>query len=401
MILLGTFGRWTLLGIAGFGMVANLLLRSDHSVPHWLFPIALLVAWIGCLGAVIRSPARARTSRSELVTLAILALVLVALAYGSLATASREWDGYVAWNLKARVLEREPTLHSAFFSAPEVDAHSRDYPLLQPLCQASLAHWLSERGGRGLFPMLWLVLVGLAARAWATIGSGNPRRCLAWLGAALMPGLVSPGGGAVDSGYAELFLCVAMTGIACGLLTKDALLVGAGVLVAGLVKPEGWPYAGALAFALVVSTRARLAIWVAALGAGALGLSWSLGHLKVSFDRLPEALLGEASHLVSVKRFGLAFLGLCAVACSPRRICGPCPSPALGWFVVGGLVMVPAPLLLWPALEVEHHIRSSMGRLLLHWAVPAWLLAVAWLDPSPRCQVGPAARCISPFPPGW
>lgn len=400
MMLLGEFGRWTIFGIAGFGVAANLLLRSDQSVPHWLFPTALLGAWLGCVRAANRGPARAKMSRVELATIAVLAVVLVALAYGSLATTSREWDGFVAWNLKARVLEREPNLRSVYFSAPEVDAHSRDYPLLQPLCQASLAHWLGERGGRGLFPLLWLVLVGLAARACATIGSGGLQRCLALLGAALMPGLVSPGGGAVDSGYAELFLCVAMTGIAGGLLTRDALLVGASVVTAGLVKPEGWPYAGALVFALVASMRARLALGMAALCAGALGLSWLLGHLKVSFDRLPDVLLGEVTHLFSVKRFGLAFLGLCAVASAPRRVRGRAPSPALGWFVASGLVLVPAPFLLWPALDVEHHLRSSMARLLLHWAVPAWLLAVAWLDPSPRCQVASAARCSSPLPPG-
>ena len=242
--------------------------------------------------------------------------------------------------------------------------------------------------GRLLFPLLWLVLAGLALRSALAFGVDSRLRSATWIGAALMPALVAPGGGAVDSGYAELFVTTALSGVACGMLTKDAVLVVAGTVVVALVKPEGPAYAGLHLLALAVAglrarglTKTALGV-VAALGVVSVSALLATRRGSLPYERIPDVLLGEAANLLVVRRYGFVWILLGVLAVLPRRLVGPCPSPALGWLVLGGLSVAPAPFLLWPDVTVEHHLRSSMPRLLLHWAAPGWLLAMAWLARS-------------------
>ncbi|MGK0157449.1 MAG: hypothetical protein ACI9SE_004430 [Neolewinella sp.] len=54
------------------------------------------------------------------------------------------------------------------------------------------------------------------------------------------------------------------------------------------------------------------------------------------------------------------------------------------------------PFVLSPEPNLEHHLRSSLTRLLLHWIGPIWLLNACWLntvlaaDDVERCQSPPS-----------
>jgi hypothetical protein len=370
--------RAAVFGIAGFALAANALLWLGLRVPHWLFPAAVAIAIAGTWRTLRR--ARAPRGAAEWLTALALALTLAAVCHGCLATSSREWDGAVAWELKAKALAADPTTGSTFLSTPEVYVHSRDYPLLQPLCQASLSHWLGERLGRLLFPSLWLVLAGLCWRTATHTQRSTLTRCATVLGAALMPALVSPGGGAVDSGYGELFLATALAAVATSFLTGDRPLLLAGAVVMLLVKPEGPYYLVALAAALL--GRWTCLVLLCLVPVAAFFANYSLALIP----GLAPILAAEATHALQPNKLGSTYVLLAALALAPGRAVGPCPAPALLRFVLYGLLLIAGSFLVSSGQSVEHHVRSSMSRLLLQWSVPAWLLAAAWLARDGRAE---------------
>ncbi len=168
-------------------------------------------------------------------------------------------------------------------------------------------------------------------------------------------------------------------------------------MVAALVKPEGPAHAGLVVLAMLLARWPRL-LWpgLAIVGLGIVGLvlapHFTAKAPALAFERLPEVLLREALELASVKRYGFAWVLVVALAFVPRSRIGACPTPALGWLVLGGLLLAPVPFVVWPDITVEHHLRSSMPRLLLHWAVPAWLLGTTWLRRIDELGTQSAAR---------
>jgi len=441
--------------LALFGLVAHLLLGLGGSVsPLWL-PTCMVAGVVASL-LQQRAAVQPGPARLWVLGLAITVTLLVALAMVLDVTRipPHDWDAVAAWSVKAKHLVANPSLSQPFFQDPGVWNHSRDYPLLQPLCLASSQALWGEGGGRLLFVVLYLLMVctvGLAVRA---AGAGRDAACVAAAALGLTPILVDPTSGGFTSGYADAFLATAVVGAAAGLLLRDRWLLAAGTILMVLLKPEGLIYGGlvlcvpwlrdqrrlllpaVVAFVLAAGlwlpiqlelqharvTSPGWVIWPGLVGCGAVmvlsqrlvkpsqrpawllvsmmvcgavvflllvkllatGLGQQQGSLTAyfqdlsrMFDRLPrfpQILWGAVSYLFSVRKVGLLFAVLMALAILHKRL-GPWPSPALGL-----LLILAAPCLLMPYLlsteeNLAHHMRSSMGRLLIHWLGAGWLLA--------------------------
>ncbi|MEZ5966296.1 MAG: hypothetical protein R3F56_20840 [Planctomycetota bacterium] len=442
--------RGGLIGMAAHGLLALGLLGAGASVwPGWL-PACVLA---GIVAAPVRDTVvdpRGAPRGLVIAVVIVLAAVLVALAFGALATPARHWDGFVAWEMRARVLTEAPTLLQPYFTDHAVFAQSRDYPLVQPLWQASLAHLLGS-GGRALFPSLWAALLatlGLALRR----GGWPGRTCwLAVAGLGLMPMLVTPTSGAVDSGYGETAILLALTAAGAGLVLRDGLLLGAACTLAVVLKPEGTIYAlvvtaaawwsgerrlvagaalgSTLALAVWLPVRTFLAVgpaaaasvawtprlaaltavtpllvWVrpsvgrrptiwllagaaavvlataAALGSDEGALGGYLHNLRVlpgRLARVPALLAALCQQALALQRFGLLWplLALAPFAAGPRAT----RPRGLGTLLALGLAVVCASMLLSPEEDFDHHVRSSLDRLLLQWTGPSVLLIATWL----------------------
>lgn len=239
-----------LAGLAAFGIAAMLLLLAGATLPDWLLPAALTVGLLlPWRGADLVAGAPAPPALGGGIVL-LLAAVLVALVIGALGSPTRHWDGAVAWEVKAGYLAAAPTLEQPYFRDPAVFVHSRDYPLLQPLLLAGGDRLLGQGAGRLVLPLLYLLAVLLVGVALRRGGQGGT---VAWLGAAafgLTPILVNPTSGGADSGYADAFVLTCVTAAAAGLWLRDARLLGLGLLLGVLVKPEGLIY-GALTVVLL------------------------------------------------------------------------------------------------------------------------------------------------------
>ncbi len=446
----------SLAGIAMFAVAAHALLALSLAVPAHLLTgsllLGLLVPW-----RIPAMPAAAPAPRWLASALGlVLVAALVAIAYGALATPSRHWDGAVAWDTTARFLVAAPTLEQPYFRDAAVFAHSRDYPLLQPLLVATLER-LCGGAGRLLFPGLFALLALLVG---TTLRRATANASLAWLGTAatmLTPMLVNPTSGGIDSGYGEGFLLLCTTAIAAGFVQKDARLLLLGTLLAVLVKPEGIVYAGAatavafctaerrllcgaaagwllgavawlplqrgllqpeagtscgwfvvaaggigallacadalarraalgprgrLAAAAVLLPVLLLALPLVASGVGASGGAMQSylaepGRLLQRSARLPAIVVGVLHYALFRGGFGLAYwLPLVALFGAWSRRAS---FAALGLFVLAGLGIVVMPFLMGQETDLQHQLRSSMPRLLLHWLGPTMLLGVTML----------------------
>jgi hypothetical protein len=89
---------------------------------------------------------------------------LAAITWGSVATDSRVWDGFVAWGATAKWLALDGSLQQPVFTEGATYLPSRGYPLLQPALLAQTMTWLGPLGGRLLFPCLWLSMLLTVAR---------------------------------------------------------------------------------------------------------------------------------------------------------------------------------------------------------------------------------------------
>ncbi|MFN3244053.1 MAG: hypothetical protein ACE37K_21280 [Planctomycetota bacterium] len=448
----------TLLGLATFWVGASFWLRGD-GVPDWWLPVALGAGLGGAQALPDRAwPAHARTPAPPWARWSLLALVAIAfaaVAYGALATPSRHWDGAASFDAKVFWLTEEATLQQPFFAAEGVFHHSPDYPLL-PALLVAMADRLAPGFGRGMLPLLYLVLCALVAAALHRRGVHPLLRLGATAAVALTPALLTSGGGAVDSGYAELPLLLATTTIAAGLLQRSALWFGLGIGLAVVTKPEGLFYGlGAaivafangdrallrsawVAFALAAITwlpvRAELlhrdldwlplGVLAAFAAAAQLALRWTDGLARpvrtrwtiglvvpmlallalplladlVAADsalgvylrqasnvwsglaNLPAYLGALVDHGVGRLRLGMALVVPPVAWLVARLRQKPLDDAPLAAFVLLGIATTPLPFVLSPEDDLQHHLRSSLPRLLLHWVGPAWLLSAAWIE---------------------
>jgi hypothetical protein len=236
--------RGVYLGAALFALLAHLLLGLGGRVfPLWL-PICLALGFAASL-LQPRNPARCEPRPRAWVlggTITVIALVVLAFVLDLARMPPHSWDAVAAWSLKTRYLLANPTLSQPFFQDPGVWHHSRDYPLLQPLCLASCQALVGERGGRMFFVALYVWMVCTTGLAVRQAGAGRDAACAAAAALGLTPILVDPTSGGFTSGYADAFLATAVTGAAAGLLLRDSWLLAAATVLIVLVKPEGLVY---------------------------------------------------------------------------------------------------------------------------------------------------------------
>ncbi len=450
------------LGLAMFAALSHALLLMGLPFLDWSLPVLLGMGWlVTAKFKVAQAPGAAAPRWLALTGMALFGLVLGILVYGSLVTFSRHWDGAVAWEMKAYHLTLLPNLTQDYFASGDVFCHSRDYPLLQPLCIAAGNRLLADGMGRLFFPCLYLLGV-------ATVGLGLRQKgvagWIAWCGAlafGLTTMLINNNAGGADSGYGELALCTMVIAMATGLLLGNPLLLACAIFLAMLQKPEGMIY-GSLALAVLWCRDSRgmlgaglwawllsaalwlplqhglqnpgspamhWLIWASLLGLGLLiwGSRLCLDHFRIGarartwiavvltpllllslpllivalgnsqgnessmalylgdsqriwdrLPRLPAIAAGFWQYLIVRARFELTFvLLLCMLAHSlwQRRMT---VDSKLAAFVLLGLLSLIAPFLLSPEEDLQHHLRSSLARLAIHWLGAVWLLIMLW-----------------------
>ncbi|MBK8099340.1 MAG: hypothetical protein IPK26_19700 [Planctomycetes bacterium] len=136
-----------------------------------------------------------------------------------------------------------------------------------------------------------------------------------------------------------------------------------------------------------VGRRGRLAallLPVLALGAVAFTLGRGLGggvlaqhlqdvtRLADRWTSLPQIVVGMFEHGIIRLHFGATFL-LPLVLLRPRPSV-PTPARGVALLLLFGLAAIPLPFLLAPEDDIDHHVKSSMPRLLLQWIGVTWLL---------------------------
>ncbi len=278
--LLWRLGLVPLLGLALYAVASHALLLLGIPLPRALFPGVVLVsvafAWmLRCPETVAQRDEAGNWPR----IVAIFAVVTLGfgvgiLVYGSVVTVDRSWDGLVSWSLRAAYLAPPADLTVPFFADPGVYAHSKQYPLLQPLCLGACQSLLGVQPGRLFFPALYLAFLLLVAN---TVRARGLSRGWTWLVVAsfgLTPMWFSRGGGSVDSGYAELFLAYLLAVAAAGVLLERPLFLACAAFCLPLVKPEGLPYGVLLCLVTLMGAPGRRLHYTATLSlAGAL-LLW-------------------------------------------------------------------------------------------------------------------------------
>lgn len=228
-----------------------------------------------------------------------------------------------------------------------------------------------------------LVYGGAASVVAFVVTGGRPAIATAagWLGAAALwlpvqRELVTPGTAA--HGFAFAFAA------GFGIVTI--------AMAAVVAERRGWRWRGRLLLLAVAAVSVGAAFVVVAPGLPAGGALHAYlqapERLLQRLDRLPTFTLGMLNHALLRGGSGLVFW--CGLLAAPLvwRQRGALVAPTV--FLLVGLSIVPWPFLLGPEVDLQHHLRSSLGRLLLHWTGPALVLAAAALarEVAPTTSAG-------------
>lgn len=177
-----------------------------------------------------------------------------------------------------------------------------------------------------------------------------------------------------DGGAPALWSLRIVPVAALALFALDRLLSGR------RLSPRGrWLVVLAAPLALLLSLP-----WLAPLFAGdqgALALYLQRGSGVYSgLTNLPAYALALIDFGVLRLRIGAALVLPCACAAVALREGVALADRDLAAFVLLGLATSALPFVLSPEPDLQHHLRSSLPRLLLHLIGPAWLLTAAWLE---------------------
>ncbi len=238
--------------LALFGFVSHLQFLLDGKIPCLVLPACVFVATF--LLFLVRHQAPTiehggdanRTPPNRAWILFCLFVILGALAFATwstLATPSRSWDGLASWELRSQALGSPADLSSPFYSDPRVYAHSRSYPLLQPLIVASMSACLGADLARIFFPLLFACLLALVGVSGRRAGLSTNQAFFLVLAAGLTPLWYDVGPGSIDSGIGDLLLSYALTLGAIGLLLREKLPLLLACLLLPWIKPEGTVFA--------------------------------------------------------------------------------------------------------------------------------------------------------------
>jgi hypothetical protein len=272
--------------------------------------------------------------RAERVLVAVLAVGLVGyllFTAASLTDAPIGWDAAHMWELKALALYHyDGVPDQVFTNVSALALFHLDYPLLQPMFEATIYHGLGHEAVQYVHVELW----GLwAAALWTAAWLLAPgRRALTWLPFVVAIGVAGGAQNAPVLGNADATagLFVGLGALALGLWLEKRqtphLVLGALFLAAGANgKKEGLVFAAAVALALVavlLGLRAWRALGrLAVAGAGALVfvVPWLI---YVRANDLPS---GDTTPLSTI------FSGSFLVDRADRL--GPSIESTLGWLV--------------------------------------------------------------------
>ena len=299
---------WSLWWIALVAVFAHGALLLGLPVMPWLLPLT------GIAAAALNRPTRPLLGQPAVTML--LAVAALSIAYGSVATPDRSWDGLATWTINARWLAVDGTLDHPYFRDPDVFQYARGYPLLQPILLALGMSWLGELGGRLLFPALWPLLVTGLDGPLGRAGLGERPRRLAVLGLALVPLFVEPGGGGAASGFADLLVAAIVLHAAIALAEDRPTLAAVTGLLLPMAKTEGLIHALILVGLAALAGRRRAALG-AALGA-CIGLSlWVPLQQQL---RTPDLPVGWASLLPATVPAVLWALGSAIHSSRTRKV---------------------------------------------------------------------------------
>jgi hypothetical protein len=394
---LGSLGVSYLVGVAAYGVVAQLLLILGLSLGtgEVVAVCAVLAAGVG----VRRGGPAGRLRRpgpAGWVIVVALAVLAVDLWFQPLWA----YDAWTFWTPKAHALAALGGLDAGWFTQPALA--NRDYPLLFPAIEAAGFRFTGYE--TGLLDLQSLAFVAGLLLAFAEIVVPRAPR---W--AAVIPVLivVSPSladqlaSAEADLPLAAFFACAAATGYLWWREGDPAALVLFGVLAAGVAatKAEGTPFVVALTIVLAIAAarRYRAAAAVVAAGAAALAagiLPWRLwvGHHHVpeqaSFGRVTDTTLLHAQ----ASRVPLAVRYLAERLVDPRAWLVLVPLlaalTALAWWrgrrgegaLVAALVLLcllSLVLAYWTSqFEIHYHLATSARRV-----ITAPILAWAFLVP--------------------
>jgi hypothetical protein len=95
---------------------------------------------------------------------------------------------------------------------------------------------------------------------------------------------------------------------------------------------------------------------------------------------LPAYAAGVLEFGITRLRLGLVLLLPIAALLAARQVRVRLAERSLMAFVLLGLLTTALPFVLSPDPDFDHHLRSSLPRLLLHWVGPLWLLNACWLQ---------------------
>jgi hypothetical protein len=131
---------------------------------------------------------------------------------------------------------------------------------------------------------------------------------------------------------------------------------------------------------LVAAPFAVASLALANGGDGIVGAQFaSVDHVLDRLDRLPHVLFFMMHWTLGSGRFGLTFVLPVVIAFLLRRR-GGTVAPTLRTWILLTVPVCCAPFLLAPIEDLEHHLRSTMPRLLLHWCGVVWI----WSAVQPR-----------------
>ena len=380
----GSIGLAYLVGVAAYGVVAQLLFVLGASLATW--QVALVCAALASL-LFVRRAARIRPALAPtwlaLPAAAMLALLAVDLWFQPMWA----YDAWTFWVPKGWALAQLDGLAAGWFAA--ADLPNPDYPILLPALEAALFRLAGYATG-ALDLQSWLLLGGFVL-ATAEVAAERSRTLVVWTMLTLVvfaPGTVE------ELAFSEADIPLAAFFGAAGLCAyvwleeRDrAALVIAGVLSAGVVatKVEGTIFVAALFAVLAVLAWPRRADALLALAAGAAAfatglLPWRIwmrmhdvesqasfgritdaGFLGDHAARLPKATAYVAGELLDPRRWlliaPLALVAIVVAYRSPRR------KGAVLTVVVSALGALGLIVAYWTTpLDFDTHLATSARR---------------------------------------